>query len=301
MKSIIYILIIKLLLISACGDSNNSADAYGNFEVRDILVSAQSAGQILELVINEGDELKANQQIGLIDSSAIYLQIKQVEAQKSATATQFSNLDAQIKVQEVQKQNLITEIERLEKLVKDGAETTKKLDTMVQQKTVIKQSISTINVQKSTISAQLKVVDAQKKVLENQLAKCTIINPSKGTVLKIYSRAGELAVPGKALYKLADMSEMELKVYISGEQLPHIKLSETVKVLIDKNKDENTELSGTVSWISNQAEFTPKIIQTKEERVNLVYAVKIVVKNDGVIKIGMPAEVIFNSLAVTDE
>jgi len=300
MKQITFLFIILIFSIS-CNTNGDLSDAYGNFEAKDIIVSSEVAGLIIELNISEGDLLKAGQNIGLIDSTQIYLQIQQVLAQKSATATQFQTLDAQMKVLQVQIGNLNTEINRLEKLVKEGAAPEQKLDNLKQQKSVLEQNIQSIETQKSGVSAQLNVMDAQKDVLENQLKKCYLSNPVSGTVLKVYSKKGELAAPGKALYRLANLDEMELKVFVSGAQLPQIKIGEAVEVLIDAAENETDSLVGKIIWVSEQAEFTPKIIQTKEDRVNLVYAVKIAVKNNGKLKIGMPAEVNFKSLQNKNE
>ncbi len=293
MKKIIYLSLLNLIFIS-CNNTDNQSDAYGNFEAKDILVSAQSQGEIIEFQAKEGQQVKTAQWLGRLDSSGVYLQIKQLEKQKQATAEKINNLEAQIKVKQVQGQNLKTEINRLKGLVSNGAAPQQKLDNLNQQLDVLNQGILAIKTQKNTIDAQLQVFDAQKKLLEYKLDKCNIINPIAGTILKVYSRKGELAVPGQILYKVADLSNLDLKVYVSELQLHKIKLGDTVKVQIDKNETETTSLNGRLSWISSEAEFTPKIIQTKEERVNLVYAVKISVKNNGSLKIGMPGEAKFN-------
>jgi len=293
MKKIVIISLIALSF-TACKDSENQSDAYGNFEAVDILVSAQAQGELTELNIEEGQKIAENTSVGKIDTTRITLQINQLKSQKIATGTQIVNIQAKIKVAEVQVQNLQTEINRLKNLVENGAAPSQKLDNLNQQMAVLKQNIQALQTQKNSVGAQIQVIEAQKKILENQLSKCNIINPINGTILKIYVRKGELAAPGKPIYKIADLSSLELKAYISGAQLPNVKLGNKVKVYIDKNQEENTELEGIVSWISSNAEFTPKIIQTKEERVNLVYAIKVKVPNkEGIIKIGMPGEIKF--------
>jgi HlyD family secretion protein len=295
------ILFIFVSIWTSCGNNDELSDAYGNFEAKDIIVSAETAGLVTDFSAKEGDLLKSGEKIGLIDTLQIYLQIMQIEAQKSATATQFNTLESQIKVQKVQIDNLNTEIARLKKLVEEGAAPQQKLDNLEQQKMVIEQNIESINTQKNSISAQLNVAEAQKEVLENQLRKCYLTNPLSGTVLKVYIRIGELAAPGKALYRLANLDEMDLKVFVSGAQLAQIKIGETAEVLIDAPENTTESLEGKIIWVSEQAEFTPKIIQTREERVNMVYAVKIAVKNNGRLKIGMPAEVNFNTLQSKNE
>ena len=293
MKKIVIISLIALSF-TACKDTENQSDAYGNFEAVDILVSAQSQGELTELNIEEGQKITENTSVGKIDTTSITLKINQLNSQEAATGTQIANIQAKIKVAEVQKQNLQTEINRLKNLVTNGAAPSQKLDNLNQQMAVLNQNIQALQTQKNSVGAQIQVIEAQKKILENQLSKCNIINPINGTILKIYVRKGELAAPGKPIYKIADLTTLELKAYISGTQLPYIKLGDKVKVYIDKNQEENTELEGVVSWISSNAEFTPKIIQTKEERVNLVYAIKVKVPNkDGIIKIGMPGEIKF--------
>ena len=186
------------------------------------------------------------------------------------------------------------EKKRVESLIADSAATGKQYDDIKGKIRVINYQIESVKVKNSTILSKLNQVNAQIEEVEELIWKCKIYNPIKGTILQKYSEVYELVMPGKALYKIANMSQMKLKVYVDGAQLPSIKIGQKAKVFIDRNEDTNTELEGTISWISSSAEFTPKIIQTKEERVKLVYAVKLLVKNEGNLKIGMPGEVIFN-------
>ena len=214
-------------------------------------------------------------------------------AQRSSLVSKQGGFKAQIEVQEQQKANLIIEQKRLENLFKDKAATRKQLDDMDGNLKVIDKQLQTTRVQEQGINGELQNLDRQTELLAVSLDRCWIISPATGTILNRYAEAGELASPGKPLFKLADLDTMYLRVYISGAQLSKVKLGQEVEVLIDQDKSKNTTLKGQVSWISPSAEFTPKIIQTKEERVNMVYAVKVRVANDGSLKINMPGEANF--------
>jgi len=280
-----------LIWISACKNKTEKADAYGNFEATEITVSAETTGKILSLDIEEGKTLKAGEIVGFIDSTQTYLKIEQLIAQRSAIATKTGNVYAQKDVFETQKRNLLVEKKRVENMLKDQAATQKQLDDINAQIKVLDKQIQSVGTQNSSVSSEVKAIDMQIAQLQDQLSKSRIINPVNGTVLSTFAEAGEIAVMGKSLYKIADLNHLFLRVYMDATQLANVKIGQKVSVFIDKNKEENTKLEGTVSWISPNAEFTPKIIQTKDERVNLVYAVKILVENSGNLKIGMPGEV----------
>jgi HlyD family secretion protein len=288
-----YSLVVISAFLFSCNGNHDKSDAYGNFEATEIIISAEMNGRILSFDVQEGHELIAGQKIGQIDTTDLYLKIEQLKAQKKAIATRSPGVAAQIEVQLQQKANLEIEKARIDNLFKDKAATQKQVDDIEGALDLVDRQIASIKTQQSGIFEEMEVVQKQIAVTQEAINKCRIINPSKGTVLVKYAQAGELALPGKSLYKLADLSQMELRVYVSGDQLPDIKIGQRVQVLLDKDSKTNQEIEGTVSWISQKAEFTPKIIQTKEERVNLVYAVKILVPNDGRIKISMPGEVIF--------
>lgn len=315
-----------LLLVIACKNNTQKFDASGTFEATEIIVSAESMGKILSLDIKEGDNLTKGKIIGAIDPLSIELQKEQITASMTAltqksndAAPQISVFQEQIAVQRnqiaVQKQQLIVlqkEQKRLENLVKADAATPKQLDDVNGQVDVLKKQIeaseSSIKVFERQISAQTAVVGIQNrgilsekgplekrmKQLDDQLARTKITNPIDGVVLSKYAESGEITTMGKAIYKIADMSEMTLRAYITGDQLGQIKINQKVKIMIDDGKDKYRELAGTLFWVSDKAEFTPKTVQTKDERANLVYAVKIKVKNDGTLKIGMYGEVLFN-------
>jgi HlyD family secretion protein len=310
MKKVITITIASLLLMS-CKNNENQFDASGTFEASEVIVSSELSGKILSLSVNEGDTISANKIVGAVDAQNISLQKEQVEASisslgdKTADAgPQVQLLQNQMAVQQSQLGNLLHEKKRIENLISQDAATGKQLDDMNAQIDVVKRQMAVtqqqINVQRSNINTQNRSILSENKPLQkrvaqlnDQLKRANIINPVNGTVLTKYAEAGELTSTGKALYKIADLTVMKLRAYITGDQLSQVKLGQQVKILVDNGKDQYKELQGTVTWISDKAEFTPKTIQTKEERANLVYAVKINVKNDGYLKIGMYGEVLF--------
>ncbi len=289
------LVIISLVWLSSCSNRNNLSDAYGNFEAVQVTVSSESAGKIHYLTVEEGSQPDSGMIVALVDTTDLYLKKLQLQSQKKAVSVKKSSVESQIAVQQQQKANLIVEKNRVTKLIADKAATQKQLDDINGAIDLVDKQIASILTQNAGISEEMQVIDRQVAQVNESIYKCYIRNPVKGTVLNKFAEAGEIAAPGRALYKIADLSVMELKVYISGTQLPEVKQGQQVEVLIDADKKTNRKLSGVVSWISPKAEFTPKIIQTKEERVNLVYGVKIRVPNDGSLKIAMPAEVNFKA------
>lgn len=293
MKANILFVLSILAIVTGCGNGNGKSDAYGNFEATEVIVSAEANGKLLNFEVDEGQTLKKGQNIGLIDSTQLWLKKQQVLAQKKAIRAKSANILSQVDVYDEQKRTLLVEKKRLEKLLKDGAATTKQMDDVNGKLKVIESQIKAVKTQNSTVFSELEVLDKQIAQINDQINKCLIINPINGTILNKYFEENELVIMGKALYKIADMSVMELRVYIDGAQLPHVKIGDKVEVLIDNSENDYRKLEGHISWISDKAEFTPKIIQTKKERVNLVYALKVKVKNDGTLKIAMPGEVNF--------
>jgi HlyD family secretion protein len=301
--------LIFIFLLLACGQKKGAYDASGSFEADEVVVSAQLNGQLLSFNVNEGDSLAQGQVVGTIDSTNLALQKAQVKAtiqslseKTSDVAPQIQLLENQLAVQQSQLKNLEHERDRIERLVKADAATGKQLDDMNEQIEVMNRQIAVtqqqIAVQRNNTATQNRgilseSVPLQKQVaqVEDQLSKAKIENPVSGTVITKYAEQGEMTSPGKALYKIADLSTLNLRAYVTGAQLSQIKLGQQVKVLVDSGADAYRTYSGTIYWISDKAEFTPKTIQTKEERANLVYAVKIRVKNDGYLKIGMYGEV----------
>jgi HlyD family secretion protein len=288
------ITILTVMMISAsCSNKNGETDAYGNFEADEVIISAQAQGEILSVEVAEGSNVEKGQLICTIDSTLPMIKQAQLLAQQSVINARLKNLAAQLRVQEEQRINLAREVERTEKLFMDHAATQQQFDEITGKLKVLDLQTEAIRSQKSIIQGEKLVLSAQLDELANTLAKCHVISPIKGTVLEQYVESGELVNPGKNLIKLANVEEMELRVYISGSQLSSIAIGDSATIFID-SKDESLELMrGTVSWIASQVEFTPKIIQTREERINMVYAVKIRVRNEGRLKIGMPGEVAF--------
>ncbi len=287
--------VLLLVLIAGCSGRENLADAYGNFETIEYLISAEGSGKILSLDLEEGDDLAAGQVVGFIDTIPLHLQVIQLKAKIKAINSQKAGIRSQIQVQKTQKQTLLIEKRRLENLLKDNAATGKQMDDLMGQLNTLEQQIIATHSSYETIDSEMSAMEAQVKMVEDQLGRNIIVNPMDGTVLEKFTETYEMTLAGKALYKIADLKNMILRVYISGNQLAQVKLGQQVEVLIDQESEGQQSLHGKVTWISGKSEFTPKIIQTKEERVNLVYAVKVEVRNDGRLKIGMPGEVNFST------
>ena len=313
MKTKILITIVLIFSLIACNNNKHEFDASGTFEVDEVVVSSEIPGKILSFNIHEGDTIQKNKIVGEIDAEDLSLQKEQVQASIKALGEKTSNvapqvnlLEKQLAVQQSQLKNLLHEKTRFENLLKQDAATGKQVDDINAQVDVARKQIAVtqqqINVQRNNISTQNRSVLSETKPLEkkvaqlnDQIQKANIVNPISGTVITKYAEEGELTSAGKALYQIADLSEMTLRAYISGAQLSQVKLNQTVKVLVDNGADSYKEMTGVITWISDKAEFTPKTIQTKDERANLVYAIKIKVKNDGYLKIGMYGEVILEA------
>lgn len=290
MKNPIPLLFILPFLVSSCAGTMDKPDAYGTFEATEVTVSSQASGKILWLTVEEGQMLDSNQMVGLVDTTDLNLKKEQIISQRDATEAQRINLEAQIAVQEQNKENAQIDKARLEKLFKDGAATRKQLDDIGGNLNLIDKQIASINSQYTALRSQVESLTKQIDQIKKSISDSRLVNPVRGTVLTKYAEAGEIATFAKPMYKIADLSTIFLRVYISGIQIPHIKIGQIVEISYDRDEKTNTKTGGEVSWISQTAEFTPKTIQTKEERINLVYAVKVKVKNDGSMKIGMPGE-----------
>jgi len=309
MKKLFFVTAVISFVMIGCNGNENGFDASGTFEADEVVVSTMANGKILSLNIEEGSVLAKDSVVGYIDPSVLSLQKEEVEAtieslgQQTINAEpQVSLLEKQFAVQQSQLDNLLHEKTRIENLLKLDAATGKQLDDINAQIDVVNRQMNVtrqqINVQKNNTATQNRSIlsntkPLQKKIaqLDDLLKKTGIQNPIDGTVITKYAEAGEMVSAGKALYKIADLAELDLRAYVTGEQLPKIKLGQPVKVMIDDGAKKYKEYSGIITWISDKAEFTPKTIQTKEERANLVYAIKIKVKNDGYLKIGMYGEV----------
>jgi len=284
------------LLISAlvaCDHRKELSDAYGNFEVEDIIISAEASGKLLEFPVQEADKITKEAQIGLIDTIQYSLQMDQLNAQKLSVQSKIAGVNAQIATYKQQKENIQVTYDRVTKLVATGAATQQQKDDLEGQLKLIDKQIEAAKTQITSINREEGVLGTQSALLDEQFSKCRVTSPINGVILKKYLNEGEIAVAGKALLKIADLSELELRCYLSGDELSSVKLGDQVKVLFDTGKDKMETIEGKVSWISDEAEFSPKIIQTKQERVKLVYAMKVKVANDGRLKVGMPGEVRF--------
>jgi HlyD family secretion protein len=327
MKNKRYILrgLLSFLTLAACKTETAKFDAVGTFEATEIIVSSEATGKILTFNVKEGDTVGVGKVVATIDPLSIELQKEQIAAsmtaigEKSNDATpQVQVFTEQIGVQRnqiaVQKQQLSVlqkEQKRFETLVKADAATPKQLDDITGQISILNRQIdaaeSQIKVlerqsqtQKDVVSIQNRGISSEKlplekrlKQLDDQISRTRVTNPLAGTILTKYAEAGEMTMAGKALYKVADMREMTLRAYVQGNQLGQIKIGQKVKIRLDDGMEKSWEMTGTITWISSKAEFTPKTIQTKDERANLVYAIKIGVPNDGSLKIGMYGEVVF--------
>lgn len=286
-----------VLLFAMSCRHENTFDASGSFEAVETVISAEGSGKLEAFGVEEGQSLEAGQQVGYIDTVQLFLKKKQLESQMEALASKKPNIAVQLSALQEQLKTAETERKRVDNLVKSGAATTKQLDDIVAQIEVIKRQIdaqkSTLEISTTGISKDILPLKIQVEQLDDQLLKSRIVNPVGGTVIAKYAEQSEMVATGKPLYKIANLSEIILRVYISANQLPQVKLNQTVKVHTDDGKGGFAETSGVITWISDKAEFTPKTIQTKEERANLVYAMKIKVKNDGTYKIGMYGEVNF--------
>lgn len=285
-------------LLAACKKEQSAFDASGTFEAKETIVSTTASGRIMQFTIEEGQQLKANDNVGYIDTVQLYLKKQQLQAQIKAVLSKQPDKSSQLATVQEQIKTAKTEKQRIQNLLNAGAATQKQLDDINAQITVLEKQLaaqqSSLNTTSSSINSEVAPILLQIEQINDQLLKSSIVNPVNGTVLTKYAEQDEIAVAGKALYKIADLSEMTLRAYITGDQLASIQNGQTVNVSVDDGNGGYKQLAGTVTWISDKAEFTPKTIQTKEERANLVYAVKIAVKNDGYIKIGMYGEVNFN-------
>ncbi|HNW75850.1 MAG TPA: HlyD family efflux transporter periplasmic adaptor subunit [Bacteroidales bacterium] len=283
-----------LLTMVSCTNRNDQPDAYGTFEADEITISSMATGQLLRFDIEEGMLLDSGQVVGYVDTTDLHLKKMQAIDQQAATSSRLGDLSAQVAVQEQNRENILVEQRRVAAMLKDGAATQKQMDDINSSLKLIDKQIASIKTQSTGITGTVSSIGQQIAQLEESIRKSAIVNPVKGTVLTKFAERDEVTAFGKPLYRIADMSTMTLRVYISGVQLPHVKTGQKVQVRFDKDEKTNSTLEGVVTWISPTAEFTPKTIQTKEERVNLVYAVKVQVVNDGSLKIGMPGEIKLN-------
>lgn len=292
--ALIFMLAISMI---ACKRNNIEFDASGTFEAEETIISAEVGGIITALNLEEGTTLKAGDIVGYIDSTQLVLKKKQLESQIKAVLSKSPDSKAQLAAVQQQLKQARHEQARVESLLKAGAATQKQMDDINAQVLILNSQEealhSSLRITASSIGEETNPLRIQIEQINDQIGNCTLVNPLSGTVLTQYSRVNEMAAVGKPLYKIADITHLTLKAYITGDQLPSIKLNQSVRVMVDDAAKGYKEYTGTIDWISEKSEFTPKTIQTKDERANLVYAVKIRVPNDGYLKIGMYGEVKF--------
>ena len=281
----------------SCSNGNKDFDATGTFESEEVIVSSESMGKLLKFDVEEGMILKQDQVVGLVDTTQLYLKKKQLESTIKSVLSKQPDIPTQLAAIQEQIATAEREKKRIENLVKSDAATTKQLDDINSQLDVLNKQYdatkSSLTITRQGMRSETLPLIAQVEQIEDQINKSIIKNPIDGTVLTRYAKQDEITSNGKALYKIADLSEMILRAYINGDQLGQVKLDQKVKVFVDKGDGEQKEMEGEIYWVSSKAEFTPKTIQTKDERANLVYAIKVRVKNDGYLKIGMYGEVKF--------
>ena len=298
MKTQIYILSIVLLLIYSCSSHKTKIEATGVFEATEIIVSAEASGKILSLIIHEGDEVKQGQVLGQIDSSQLYLNKLTIEANRMALLASRPDVQSQLDAIESEIANAEFEKKRIEKLLAGDAATQKQLDDINSRIQVLKDNLrarkKALNISTSSIDSQSEALNAQIDVINDQLKRSTITSPIDGTILVKYAEQGELTAIGRPLFQVANLDRMILRAYVTGNQLPQLNVGQKIKVLAEIGEKGSQEYEGEITWISEKSEFTPKTIQTQDERANLVYAVKIAVPNDGNLKIGMYAGIVIS-------
>ncbi len=290
MKPIIYFFSLAFFALS-CRNGGEVTDAYGNFTATELVISAECSGKILVKNNKEGEKIEKGVVVYIIDTIQNHLKRDELLARKQGIAAKHVNIQAQITVLEEQKKVLKAEITRFKNMLEEGAVSQKQIDDLENNLTVLEKQIDQVTTNFIALDAETKVIEASMLQMDDLLARSRVKSPVHGTILETYAEAGESVSAGKPLFKIADLTTMELKAYFSSDQLARIKIADTVEVLTDDGKGGLSPHIGKIVWIASDAEFTPKIIQTREERVNLVYAVKINVTNNGTLKINMPGEV----------
>lgn len=286
-----------VLLAASCVEGNKAYDASGVFESTEVTVSAEGNGKILSLDIQEGDRLEAGQIVGCIDTVQLHLSEVQLEASRRAVGSGWLDISRQIAALESQIGKQRQELDRFTKLEKAGSSNRKQVEDIQAQIETLERQLAaqeeSLNSSNRNVSGQADALEAQIEQIRDRIRKCVITSPVAGTVLAKYSEAGEFAALGRALFKVADIDNIRLRAYITADQLTTLKLGQQVRVFADQGSSGRKEYAGTLIWISDKAEFTPKTIQTRDERANLIYAVKIAVENDGLIKLGMYGDIKF--------
>jgi HlyD family secretion protein len=290
----IYVLAGVALMMVACGGNEKAYDATGTFEATETTVYAEQSGALLTFSVNEGDMIEAGKEVGLIDTTQTWLKIQQMAATKEVYQSQKPDMERQIAATRQQLSKAQQDEQRYRELVADGAAPSKMLDDASSQVKVLQKQldaqISSLGTSTRSLDKQTVAANVQIEQLRDMLRKCHIVTPTKGTVLEKYVERGEFVAIGKPLFKIADTEQMFMRAYVTSAQLQNIKIGQKVKVFADYGDGQKKAYDGTVSWISSRSEFTPKTILTDDERADLVYAVKVAIKNDGYVKIGMYGE-----------
>lgn len=293
----VYFGILTLFFFSSCKEKEKEYDATGTFEATETTVFAEQSGALLTFSVNEGDNIEANMEVGLIDTTQTWLKIQQLHATKEVYRSQKPDMERQIAATRQQLVKARQDEQRYRELVADGAAPSKMLDDASSQVKVLQRQldaqISSLSTSSRALDKQTAAAEVQVSQLRDQLRKCHIITPTKGTVLEKYVERGEFVSIGKPLFKIADTENMYMRAYVTSAQLQNIKIGQQVKVFADYGNNQRKEYQGTISWISSRSEFTPKTILTDDERADLVYAIKVAIKNDGFVKIGMYGQVKF--------
>lgn len=293
-KSNIFLAALTIMMVS-CGKNEKEFDATGIFEATEVTVSAEGTGRLMAFDVTEGSKVETGQQVGLIDTIQLQLKARQLGATRQSIADQRPDMQAQIATTRQQLAQAQRELARANALFKDGAGTRKQLDDATSLVKVLQgqleAQLSSLSNSTKSLNSQMSGAEIQRAQVLDQLQKCHIISPITGTILEKYAEKGEFATIGKPLFKVADIDNMFIRAYITSEQLARVKVGQSVTVFSDYGKDSRKSYQGRVTWISSHSEFTPKTILTDDERADLVYAVKIAVKNDGYLKIGMYGEV----------
>lgn len=290
-----HFLLVACLLLAGCATDDKEFDATGTFEATEVTVSAEQTGRLLRFTAEEGCKVEAGSLLGLVDTVQLYLRARQIGATRLVYATQRPDIHKQIAATRQQIAKARQDVERFTQLVGDGAANRKQLDDATHQLAFLRRQLeaqtATLQNSANSLSAQMNTADVEKLQVADQLAKCRIHTPIGGTILETYVEPGEFVTTGKPLFTVADIDRMYLRAYLTSNQLRNVKLGQHVNVLSDYGDGQRKSYPGTVTWISSKSEFTPKTILTDDERANLVYAVKIAVRNDGHLKIGMYGEV----------
>lgn len=282
-----------MLASVSCRNNQGDADGYGNFEATEVMVSSETTGRIIRFDLSEGTLIEKGDLIALVDTTLLHLQKSEIEAGIKSVRTRISSINAQNEILNQQIENINVNIQRIGNMLKDEAATQKQYDDLTGQVAVLQKQIAANNTQRESVVAEMGVMESRKATVNEQIKRSNVQSPLKGTIIEKYAEAGEVTTAGKPLAKIADLTVITLKVYISGGQLGKVKTGGKCTVRIDDGNKGYRQFEGTVRFVSEKAEFTPKIIQTKDERVTMVYAVEIAVMNDGTLKAGMPGEAIF--------